>query len=358
MVPYIFYISVLVVAAFRDLFNRTANNRVLVGFIFIFFVLLVGFTDGNGLDWRDTINGEGYSELDYRALGLDGVKKFEPGFMLLNIILGDFRLFLIFMSISCFLLIWSVINHGSSYKLIALFVYLCSMTLYCYMGVYRHALALTIVIYSWKYIDDKRKLFLCILLACTFHYSAAIAFLYILLFRLSIVSLKRWAIIGGIGLLIQPYILPLIISISPFLPGETAGKILLYMNSDDFGSGISYKLLMLKCVIFLFAYYNINKDNQKQCFLLNSYGLSIILFIVITFSPTFARLVDYFSCTDILLIPFTMENLIKKTKRYGRTFTMVPLLYFLLVISTYVYSFFNMLDKFDHIYIPYKSILF
>ena len=94
--------------------------------IFILFVIIVGGTNGNGIDW------DGYfvQYSDYRNMTLEELIQFEPGFALLLIVMGDCHYFLLLMAISCFLMVFSSIKHECSYRMVSLFRYVATMTLY------------------------------------------------------------------------------------------------------------------------------------------------------------------------------------------------------------------------------------
>lgn len=358
MFPYFLLIFFPFLAALFSLGKRDYNGSVLFGIIFLVFVLIVAFTDGNGLDWYGTSETEGYALVDFRFQGFEGLKRYEPGFVFVNLLLGDFHFFLFVMSVTCFLMVWDVIRKNCSYKYIGLFVYIVTMALYCYMGVYRHAIAQTILIYSWKFIDDKKKLSLLILTACMFHYSAAIAFLYFLIPKDKYLSLSKCSLVMFVVFLIRPYILPIVGLVSFFMPGETAGKIDLYLNADDYGAGLSIPLLVFKLFIFLSAYYYLrNNKNSINCFLVNTYVISIILYLTISFSPSFGRLVLFFSCSEILLVPITINQIIVST-RVKRCSPAIPFSYFVFVLGIYMYTYFSFIMSYSEIYLPYKSILF
>lgn len=358
MFPYILYIALLVIAAFSEQRTPQSRHRLWVIFIFLSFVILAGFTNGNGLDWYGNEVSDGYALIDYKSLNYSELSNFEPGFVFVNKVLGNFHLFLIVMCVACFYMVWHTIKWGSKYKLLALFVYLSSMTLYCYMGVYRHAIAQTIIICSWPYMNNKKKFALFIFAACLFHYAAAIAFLYFLIPKNRVIRLGYYGIIGLVAFCARSYVLPILMVLAVFFPGQTAGKLALYLNADDFGSEFSIPLLLSKIIIFLFAYYYIDRRDEKQCFLTNAYAVSILLFIVVTFSPTFARLSLFFSCTEIILLPITLENIFKKSSKNMNHGNMMPLIYLLLIIVIYTYSYFRILIPYRDIYIPYHSLLF
>lgn len=355
MFIYILFVTIIILAALCNLNSRQFDNKVLLSIIFLFFVVLVSFTDGNGLDWYGENNLDGYALINYRSLGFENLKRFEPGFVLLNMILGDFHRFLFVMAVGAFIMVWKTINKECEYKYIGVFVYLATMTLYFYMGIYRQAIAQTILIYSWQYRYNRKIFLLLILLACMFHYSAGIALLYLTIPKENVLPIKYCCVLLLLALGIRPFILPLLLSLSMYLPGETSGKIGFYVNGDDFGTSISYSLLLLKLLIYGGAYIALEK-RKKSCFFLNMFGLSIIIYLILSFSPTFGRLTYFFSCSEIILVPLTIDGMFKKIKSYARS-KIIPVLYTLLVICLYTYSYFSMLDKFSNVYIPYKSIL-
>lgn len=358
MFPYIILIVIPFLIALDEALTRKGKSQIIVGLIFSIFVLIVGLTDGNGLDWYGTSTTEGYGLIDYRAEGFDNLNRFEPGFVLVNIILGDFHLFLFVISVICFLLVWKVIKYECKYKYIGLFVFLSTMSLYCYMGVYRHAIAQTLVIYSWLFIDKPKKQLFFILLAITFHYSAFICLLYLVISKIGkVLSLKLILCIVLIGILVRPYLLPIFQFISFFMPGETAGKLDSYINSDDFEYSFSLSLFIFRLFIYIMAYICIDNSKRRNCFYLNSYAISIILYCVICFSPTFARLVMFFACTEIIIVPLTVYYLKEKKTIIYLTYQ-VQMCFFLIVSMLYMYMYFKSIIENPDTYLPYKSILF
>lgn len=358
MLPYLILLILSLFAATINIYKKQLNSPLLFGILFFLFVLLVAFTDGNGLDWYGTNYTEGYALIDYRSLGFEELVRFEPGFVLVNIILGNFHLFLFTMSVVCFMMVWDVIKKNCTYKYIALFVYISSMTLYCYMGVYRHAIAQTIIIFSWNYINDRKKMALCLLAACLFHYSAVIAFLYLLIPKKRVFTLRVCFVLLLMAFIIRPLLQPILTMVAVLaLPGETAGKINLYLSGDDMGSGISMLLLLYKMFVFLFAYKYLRTSGDKlNNFLINTYFISILLFMTITISPTFGRLVMFFSCVEILIMPLTIYQLVKRGNRTQQG-SVIPLMYFSIISILSFYSYIKMLYDFSNIYLPYKSIL-
>lgn len=363
MLPYFVLILVPLILAILEINGKRNSNSI---FYLILFVLIVGGTDGNGLDWFGTNGTDGYAFIDYRGLGYDDLINFEPGFVFVNKLLGKFHIFLLLMSFTCYLLVWGVIKQECKYKFIGLFVFIASMTLYCYMGVYRHAIAQTLIIYSWKFRNSRKLQSLILFMACLFHYSAIIAFLYLFIPKNKIISIKVFILLLVLGVLIRSSIMPILSVIAAFMPGNTANKFDYYIATGSSDEAFSITLLLFRIFTFLLAYYYINKKSSRDIFFVNTFAISIILYVTICISPSFGRMIMFFSCTEIILIPLILERTKEKillhrqntscrlsNNKYYNFFNV----YFYLFVILYLYQYFNYLIGWRDIYIPYNSIL-
>lgn len=326
--------------------------------IFVLFVIIIGGTNGNGIDW------DGYfvQYSDYRNLSLEELIQFEPGFALLLIVLGDCHVFLFFMAILCFLMVFSTLKHECRYPVVGLFIYIITMSLYMYMGVYRHAIAQSIVIYAWQYRYCNKKFILLLVLACMFHYSSVIALFYFFIPRKTRLPIKTLLLLLILGYLLRSYLVTALSLSSGFFPAIIAGKLGIYMNSEEFGTSFSILFFLFKLFTFVVCYKKISRNDENSAFFINAYAISIILYLVISFTPSFGRLVYYYSCTEIILIPILLSNFAydyntSKLKSLRKNCD-ISVLVFMLFTFVYSYMYTQSLLSYYDIFVPYKSIIF
>lgn len=366
MIPYILLIIIPFLFAFIELTYikkpkyypirgtriHLYNIRIILSvLLMVLFVIIVGTTDGNGLDWW-TDDG-GYAKIDYSKISVFDWSQFEGGFVLVNQLAGNFHLFIFCMALVCFAITLKVIKIESPYIIVSLFIFIASNALYQFMGVYRHAIAQTIVMLLWITKSNTKKQFLIVLAAMTFHIAAAISFLYFFIPKNKIINIKQITMIIMASVIIRYLLIILMPVIITLALGPVGDKLSFYDNNDGSNGAFGLNYFIFRCFIVLSSYFIINKHNKKHVFYYNTYVVSVAIYIALTISPTFYRLSMFFSSVEIILIPIIIDE-VRKKYRYNANYIFM----FLIFSFLYVYLFIVTLRQGFESYVPYKSFLF
>lgn len=366
MIPYILLIFIPFLFAFIELtyikpqgYYPIRGSRIqlhkiriiLSVLLMVLFVIVVGTTDGNGLDWW-TDDG-GYAKIDYSKISVFDWSSFEGGFVLVNQLTGNFHFFIFCMALVCFAITLKVIRIESPYIIVSLFIFIASNALYQFMGVYRHAIAQTIVMLLWITNTNRKKQFLIVLAAMTFHIAAAIALFYFFIPRKKIYNIQQITMIVITSVIIRYLLIFLMPVILTLALGPVGDKLSFYDNNDGSSGAFGLNYFLFRCFIVLTSYFFINKHNRKHVFYYNTYVISVAIYIALTLSPTFYRLSMFFSSVEIILIPIIIDE-VRKKFRYNANYIFM----FFIFSFLYIYLFFVTLRQGFELYVPYKSILF
>jgi hypothetical protein len=127
-----------------------------------------------------------------------------------------------------------------------------------------------------------------------------------------------------------------------------------YIGDAEAGRSLSILSIALLQRLFVFSLFLINfekieLDEKLKYFLLNSYFLAIVLFLIFSFNAEFAaRLSFYYKSVEIIIIPILINS--QKQKKFG---IMLLLVFFILsLVGTN-----RILEMPDGGLLPYKSIL-
>lgn len=344
MFIYIFFVISTAFCAIIEYISNNSNKALsyfLYIFIAILFVGIAGLTDGNGLDWN------AYKDIMNEHISINdiwGHPQYEPLFLLSYKLFPTYSLFLfVFVCINLFLISKTIFKY-SPYITISLFVYICVYYFLGIMGQIRQAFAISIIIFAWSYVEQRRFL-IYILLAGLFHVSAFICLLYYVipnhllkkkyyLFVLLFVSFSY--------VFFQKFIFSLLDSFA-------SGKVLYYLVNEE--AAISISFLLYKILLFLLILFKIDKNNDSLFLnkILNIYFLSILLYLILSFSSSIGgRIILYFSITEILIIPYLFKFYMNM--KFGA-------LIFILFLSFNIYQYFSFLTSYSDIYIPYRCLL-
>ena len=324
---FIFYIVYAVLLNYIFSKNSTANVRfdVLVGMFLPLLMLggLRGDTVGGDLEYYIPYFDEACKASNWKEL-MD-VSGHEPGYIILTKIIGFFS------SNHHFFLFFTILI-----SLIGPFFFIYkfsinptwSVLLYYLMGFYtntfnnvRQSIAMSIVFCSYYFLFNKRyKIFIfLVLLATSFHYSAAVMLLALLVVRMGF-SLKKVVLTFSSGTLayvvLGSSILMTIVQ-------------LVYLNYDseafldDAGGGWSMFLLYLVLfLVFLYIYYEnrFSFDSFSELLfpmILSLMSLMIIIQMFASLFPSVTRMTHYFLIPSVFLIPNVAELIFDKKKWCG-----------------------------------------
>lgn len=360
VIPFVFGLCELICQKYQAIgsnvsivrYGFQSNIEKVASWICLFiFIFIVGGTDGNGLDWWTTTGG--YAKVNYNSISLLDWSQFEGGFVLANQLAGNFHVFIFLMALVCFFIVLRIVKYESPFPIISLFIFIVSSTLYSFMGVYRHAIAQTIVMLVWLYRDNWKKQILIVLIAMCFHVAAIVGIIYIFIPKSKVLPKK--IIIGGLlcCFLVRiavMYALPLMLS---FLWGPIGEKLEYYALTEGFEGSFGLNYFIFRCLIVWIAYLVIDRNDKRQVFYFNAYLLSVAVYIALTISDTFFRLAMFFSVSEIVLIPIILRQIKRKSMQ-----SLYHALSYILFAAMYSYSYFKQLIESKSFYLPYKSIFF
>lgn len=340
---YSFFLIILSIASVVELvvYNKRKD---LISFFYVLtaisFVAIGGLTDGNGLDW------DAYQSISQENLSINDIwnhSQYEPLFLLLYDSFPTFHVFLFAFVCLNFILLSKTIVSNSPYVIISIFVYVCIYYFLGIMGQLRQALAISIIVFSWPYMKSKKFIFY-VLLASLFHISAIICLLYYCvpnnLFKRSVYLCALLFVCLSFG-----YFQTLLLTV---LEHFSYGKVLQYVLIDD--GGISIPFFLYKLFVFFLFLHRIEKcvTNLPKYRIANIYFLSIILYLILSFSSSIGgRTILYFSIFEILIIPFIINSYSCMIKR---------ILVAILLIMINVYQCFSFLHSFSDTFVPYKFL--
>lgn len=148
----------------------------------------------------------------FNSVGLDFSRTFEPGYQILNAIIGklslDPHIFLIMIAAILYLGTGVYLHRYSKNILISLVLFFCCC-FSLYTSMFRQGIAMVLVLFAYQLLKQRRRAraFVLILLAMTFHISAGLALLLFLVdkiqlsIRMVVVFTMVISILAGTGIL-------------------------------------------------------------------------------------------------------------------------------------------------------------
>lgn len=336
-------ISVIFVILERT-FYPFYSNKVFTYYLYfilaILFVCIAGLTDGNGLDWN------AYKDISNEVVSFSDIwshPQYEPLFLLFYKLFPTYNFFLfIFVLVNCIFISITIFRY-SPYIITSIFIYICIYYFLGIMGQLRQALAISVIILAWPYIE-KKSFILYVILASLIHISAIVCLLYPLIPN-TIFKKKYYFLILLFFFLTHSFLQDIIFSI---LGSFSSGKILYYLINEN--NNISITFFLYKALLFFLFLYNIGKCNKFILAnkFLNIYFISIILYLILSFSSSIGgRIILYFSITEVLIIPFIIKSYL-----YKKTGVIV---YFIIIFFN-IYQYYSFINAYKDIFIPYKFL--
>lgn len=237
---------------------------------------------------------------------LDSVSANEPLYILANQILS----FEFFVFLFAFLSIWflqkaiTFFAEPNSYFLVFL-VYFCLYLIIYNVHLIRQGLAISIVLYSYIYLYNKKyKMYLLlVIIAFCIHTSAIVVAPFGFLFAKNI-KIKLQLILLSIALFVgvnSEMFISVFYSVARNVP--ILSSYLDIYRQGEFGDyGISTGIIMDICLV-LFLMANLNKLSATERFLYNIFFISVILSLVLLINPGALRFNYYFRSINIFLLP-------------------------------------------------------
>lgn len=335
----VFWILVAVLSAFGQ---RYKIARI---FLFILAVCFLGLRYEVGTDYQNYERIFNYGDVFF----------LEPGNQLLYYIATQFHgdetkiLFFLYSVLTYSFLFLTFQNKKFNYALTACLVIIYTLT-FLTNGI-RQALAISIFLFSYRYIEERKllKYTVLIILAVLFHTSLIIVWpLYFIInrsFKIQYyVALYLFSIVLsqiGIDQLLGPFmrILEMVPEYSYHVENSTAGY---------YSFGIFFRVLIY---LGLFLLLLKHKYNEREPVLFNMYYLSMLLFNVRIGSYIVNRVVVIFDFYQYFLLPMLLFD-----KNYKGKYRQLYILFFVLAYSSLLIQsvFF---DERNHM-LPYKTILY
>lgn len=317
------FISIIGAVIFNNGINKS-KNKVFLIMSSIAMILISSLRDTKvGFDTENYISY--FNEIS--KIPLTNIFKFplEKGYVFLNKIISyisiDSRVF--FFIISAFI-IYSFsrfIYKNSKNVFLSVILFLCLGFFGDSLNITRQMIAISIILYAYEYIkiDKYFNAILITLLAISFHKTAIVFFIYIIVSKYKITNkyIITYFIMSVIILFIGKPLINIINNIfysdkySSFVVGEGINLFLLYLSINIFGVLLINKVLKKDRLMF-FEYHGIFLQTIFQA-------------LCIYFS-LFSRTVRYFSIFNIIFIPNIISSIENKSLRI--------LIYYLVILAS------------------------
>lgn len=247
------------------------------------------------------------------------------------------------------ILIMLFIKENTDFYDLGYFLFIALYFYYSSFNIMRQWIAISIFLYSLKFIYNKKiiKYLICVALASVFHKTALLTIPIYFVFRMKI-NLKNLAIlIGGLSVVVLQF--ENIITFAGQLLNLNIEKYLLYFDatSSAGSNGYAYAIMVvvLLCIILLTykKYMNENKRGKEQILMLILAG---IISLVGAGNMIFARLQFYFIPIIIVVIPNILKLIPQRQRQVA---------YFLVIILGMLYMYRSLLINGGDP-LPYQSV--
>lgn len=272
----------------------------------------------------------------------------EVGYAFFNYIISDYRLLLILMAIITISLHFRFIYKHSPLPFLSIFLLLGAVFYPSFMGQYRQALAMGLVLWAYVNKSNKFKYTSIILFASLFHISSLIA-LIVFFIPDRLFKIRTYIILLGFAFLLNFTLKTYFLSFLSLLPTLMNEKLDFYSNSEDFILGLNLAMLLRIIIFAIFVFYKekiISYTNGSL--FINIYFVSLLIYLGFGAIPQIAeRGSMYFYYIEFILVPMLLYK-----SNYLIRFLL--LLFFMgISISRQVSFFFEWKDDF----IPYKNVI-
>lgn len=312
----------------------------------------------NGTDWKPY-----YDYFNLVAIDPD-YGHMEPGFTWLCYFDSQFMNYtwhLGVMALLCILPIAKRVKEFSPFPLFSLLIWFTVS--FAHMFPVRQTIAISLFVFSWKYIQERRLIpFLCLIaLAATFHLTVLIVIPIYFLWNKYIPA--KFLILGIIAVFIVSVASSqTFANLLSFVGGNSLleEKLNNYMDNSEEAFGAAYsplQVLFRGCVnrsfyffIPLFFLNKCRKENVNMNGIFNMYFYSFLLFLMVTpISVALGRLCVYTDMSQLLLLPYIFTL---RINRKSALLMMCIILFYLFI------RFKGVVFNYEDLYIPYHCVLF
>lgn len=351
MIPYIIYFfSIFILSLFCFTGSREIRLSS-IGIILIIIALFSGFRDGVGVDTSAYI----YIYDQIRDYGTTSFAV-EKGFLYLNkfVLLFSQNVHIFFFLVFCITLFFTqkFLHYFVPEKYIGFcfLVFISSSFYFVYaLSGIRQGIAIGIVLYSFKYIVERKALrfFVLSLLAVCFHFSAVIVFPFYFIPR-KLVPFNWFFLLLLICLIAGRYVKFLFYMLVSNIGGHYAVYADLFSDfaNSSTGIGIIGRIVLWVMIAYCFKKYAVH--DIKNIILYNIFCSGVLLYVLFLNVDILVRLSEYFTATFIAILPLSIRGLKITTNRYC-----YMLLLLIMVCCLYFSAIYFEIDSF----IPYKSAL-
>lgn len=356
---YFIILSIFLLFGLFTLIDTRKNSLYIWAFIsFLVVIFFGGLRYQVGVDWYN------YQSIFLESKFDDLVDSdIEPLFNLLNVVIKylnlDYHLFVFLVfSISTILKFKFFLKYSSSFFVALLVYFPIQFMTYDINGI-RQGLAIGIIFWSIEFILKRNffKFFIIVLVATSFHYSAAIFLPFYFIANMKFRGIYIHTIIISsiiLGFILQDSLLAFLMPKLSGFDTVFSQKVSTYSENDNFGKGISFGFSSIhRLIIFYLFYYFYDKINVNKALkniLLNAYFISIVLYFLFSAIEIIAaRGSLYYRSFDILIIASFITIPSKLKERL------------LILTAIFLYSVFGLISNLNLPFnglIPYDNILF
>jgi hypothetical protein len=300
--------------------------------LFLFFWLTSGLRFETGIDYfaYQEIYDQTNTFMQAFEYGKISEIPAELGYLLLNSLFKTIGteinvMFLFISFITSFLLFNSFKTYVNEYKFVALLIYFSFVYFTLDMSGVRQAIAVNIILYSFRYIQRKNiyKYIVFVILASFFHASAVIGVIFYWLFNKKISSafIVLATLFGFLIIGLEIPIINIIVDkvLSQFMPATAMFKLFYYSTSDKIW-GLNIKVIFNIMVLFVLLYHRKTLAERFLYFnlILNSLFCYVFLREVLWESINInSRINFYFIFGLIMGIPLILDLVKKKLNIIG-----------------------------------------
>lgn len=327
------------------------------GIILVCIFLLSMLRWENGTDW------DPYYEYFNRVAIDPDYGYMEPGFTWLCHIDAQFMNYtwhLGVIALLCILPVAKRVREFSPFPVFSLLIWFSVS--FAHMFPVRQTIAISLFVFSWKYIQERRLLpFLCLLaLAATFHVTVLVALPIYFLWNRRIPA-KLYVLVIGVVFVISMVSSQVFADLLNSVGGPLFEEKLeeyLENSEETFGSAYSpMQALIRGCVnrsiYFFLPLLLLNKKRESGTTMnaiFNMYFYSFVIFLMVTpLSVALGRLSVYTDMAQLLLLPYVFT--LRMSRANALVLVTVMLLYFFIRFRGVVFNY-------EDLYIPYNCVLF
>lgn len=313
MVAYVLIAIITFLVSFVDLVKVQAINRtgILIGIFMLMLLFLGTRTVGPDLDTYEIF----YNTTPSSSALLASFAKysaetlFEPGFLILIGICKSLHFSFNGFNLVCSFIILYIFFKGtvrlSSAVFVSILVYLAYGYIYAF-SVIRQVMAASIFFYGLQYLlIDKKWTYACyVLIACMFHYSAVILFIFCVINKNRVSSKMILLVVGSSIAAVYSGILSMIAQRILFLiPFFSEKKINQYLEVDDSFIGSVSLVWMLILIICLSYRRKFERIDGRFNLYLNVLWIGLTVYAFSVGFGGFGRVLLYFKLIYVLVLP-------------------------------------------------------